>query len=154
MLVGNKTTPAIFYKAVIANSCVIAVVFCNKQSDYNTITKNISSENRSNGYALLNNSNLNILKNNISINNRDNFVVSSSCLDTLLNNSSYNPRGSHLRISNASIQNYAIGNVLYGGQLGGTFMVTPHMGKPGFSFFRVEKLTSKYLAAHSRFWPF
>ena len=88
------------------------------QSDYNTIKNNISSENKSNGYALLNNANLNILKSNISISNRNDFVISSSCLDTILNNASYNPIGSQLRISNSSIQNYVINNKFYGGQLG------------------------------------
>ena len=90
----------------------------SSHSDYNIITNNESTDNKRNGFLLYNHSDRNVIANNTVVTNHNSFGISASDLNTIKNNASYNPQGSHVRISAASTQNYVTGNTFYGGPRG------------------------------------
>ncbi len=94
----------------------------SKRCKYNLISNNVSVNNKGHGFMLHADSDYNLVKDNISIGNIDNFVVYASSFNTLLNNRSYNPSGSHVRINagdnQGSYQNYIEGNQFLGGPRG------------------------------------
>jgi len=90
----------------------------SKRCDYNIIRNNVSIDNHLHGYMLHQDSNYNVIENNVSIGNVDNFVIFDSHFDTIRNNKSYDPTGSHVRINAGSKQSYVQNNMLYGGPKG------------------------------------
>jgi nitrous oxidase accessory protein NosD len=64
------------------------------------------------------NSDYNIIENNISIGNYDNFVMYNSNYNMIANNKGYNPRGSQVRFNHSSVQDYVMNNQFYGGNRG------------------------------------
>jgi len=90
----------------------------SKRCDYNVIKDNISIDNKLHGFMLHDNSDYNVFENNVAIGNYDNFVMYQSSFNMVRNNKAYNPRGSQVRINQASIQNYIENNQFYGGSRG------------------------------------
>lgn len=112
----DSDNATIEYNRFVANGKHGFIV--SKRCDYNLIRDNISIDNALHGFMLHDNSDYNIFENNISIGNYDNFVMYNSNFDMVLNNKGYNPRGSQVRINQASVQDYIVGNSFYGGARG------------------------------------
>jgi parallel beta-helix repeat protein len=112
----DSNNATIEYNRFVANGKHGFIV--SKRCDYNIIKNNISVDNALHGFMLHDNSDYNIVENNISIGNYDNFVIYDSSFNTVSNNRSYNPRGSQVRLNQASNQNYIADNTFYGGKKG------------------------------------
>jgi parallel beta-helix repeat protein len=90
----------------------------SKRCDYNTIKDNISIDNKLHGFMLHDNSDYNIFEGNVAIGNYDNYVMYNSNFDMVKDNKGYDPRGSQVRINQASVQDYITDNTFYGGPRG------------------------------------
>jgi parallel beta-helix repeat protein len=112
----DSNNATIEYNRFVANGKHGFIV--SKRCNYNVIRNNIAVDNKLHGFMLHEDSNYNIIENNISVGNVDNFVIYGGSFNSVSNNKSYNPRGSHVRINQPSYQNYVTGNTFYGGKKG------------------------------------
>ncbi len=90
----------------------------SKRCNYNIIRNNLSIGNKAHGFMLHEDSAYNLIEDNVASGNLDNYVIFASSFNTLRNNKSYTPSSSHVRINQASHNNFVIGNQLYGGPRG------------------------------------
>lgn len=88
----------------------------SKRCNYNVIRNNVSYGNKLHGYMLHQDSVYNIIENNVAYDNFDNFAIYASNFNTIKSNKSFNPRGSHIRINEQSVNTYITNNTIAGGK--------------------------------------
>lgn len=93
-------------------------IILSARSNYNMIRNNISLNNNGHGFMLYQDSAYNLIERNDALGNADNFVIHQSNFNSFVNNKSYLPASSHVRISSSSNSNYIVDNILYGGRRG------------------------------------